>query len=145
MRFADTNIFLRYLVRPVTEIDQARAEACRELFARVGTGAEEITTSEAVLAEIVYVLASRRQYGLVPADVVARLKPILALPGLKIARKRLYLRALDIYASRTDLDFEDAISASIVEQMQPSELYSYDTDFDRIPGVTRVEPLTLHD
>lgn len=103
MRFADTNIFLRYLVQPVTEIDQTRAEACRELFERVSIGVEEITTSEAVLAEIVYVLASRRQYGLVPSDVVARLKSVVALPGLKIAQKRLYLHALDIYTSHRRL------------------------------------------
>jgi predicted nucleic acid-binding protein len=140
MTFADTNIFLRYLVRPVTDIDRARAESCRELFERVSAGAEEITTSEAVLAEIVFVLASPRQYGLSPADIVARLKPIIALPGLKLARKRLYLRALDMYAAQPRLDFEDAITAAVVERMQPAELYSYDTDFDRVPGVTRVEP-----
>lgn len=140
MRFADTNIFLRYLVQPVTEIDRVRAEACRELFERVSAATEEITTSEAVLAEIVDVLTSPRQYGLSPVDVVARLKPIVALPGLKLARKRLYLRALDIYASHTRLDFEDAITAAIVERMQPAELYSYDTDFDRVPGVSRIEP-----
>lgn len=140
MTFADTNIFLRYLVRPVTDIDRTRAEACRALFERVSTGAEQITTSEAVLAEIVFVLASPRQYGLSPADIVARLRPIVALPGLKLARKRLYLRALDIYASQPHLDFEDAISTAIVERMQPAELYSYDSDFDRVPGVTRVEP-----
>ncbi len=140
MTFADTNIFLRYLIKPVTAIDEARAGACRALFERVSTGAEEITTSEAVLAEIVYVLGSQRQYGLAPADIVARLKPIVALPGLKIAQKRLYLRTLDIYASHSSLDFEDAISAAIIERMQPAKLYSYDSDFDRIPGVTRVEP-----
>ena len=140
MRFADTNIFLRYLVQPVTEIDRARAEACRELFERVSASAEEITTSEAVLAEIVYVLSSPRQYGLSPVDVVARLKPIVALPGLKLERKRLYLRALDIYASQSRLDFEDAITAALVERTQPAELYSYDTDFDRVPGVNRIEP-----
>jgi len=142
MRFADTNIFLRYLVRPVTAADQARADACRALLERVSTGAEEITTSEAVLAEIVYVLSSRRQYGLATDEIVARLKPIVMLPGLKIAHKRLYLRALDIYASHTDLDFEDAIAIATVERMEPAELYSYDTDFDRVAGVTRLEPVS---
>jgi predicted nucleic acid-binding protein len=140
MRFVDTNIFLRYLVQPVTDIDRARAEACQALFERVGNGTEEITTSEVVLAEIAYVLSSPRQYGVTPAGIAARLKPIITLPGLKLPQKRLYLRALDIYASHTGLDFEDAVSAAIVEGMQPAELYSYDTDFDRVPSVTRVEP-----
>ncbi len=140
MRFADTNIFLRYLVRPVTDADQARAAACRALVERVSTSEEEITTSEAVLAEIVYVLSSRRQYGLTPDEIVARLKPIVMLPGLKITQKRVYLRALDIYASHADLDFEDAITIAIVERMEQSDLYSYDTVFDRVSGITRLEP-----
>jgi len=140
MRFADTNIFLRYLVRPATDADQARAAACRALIERVSTGEEEITTSEAVLAEIVYVLSSRRQYGLIPDEIVARLKPIVMLPGLKITQKRVYLRALDIYASHADLDFEDAITIAIVERMEQSDLYSYDTVFDRVSGITRLEP-----
>ena len=75
-----------------------------------------------------------------PIDIAVRLKPIIALPGLKLTQKRLYLRALDIYASYTDLDFEDAVSVAIVEQMEAAELYSYDTDFDQVPSLTRVEP-----
>lgn len=140
MRFVDTTIFLRYLVQPVTAIDRTRAEACRALFERVSDGREEITTSEVVLAEIAYVLASPRQYGVTPPDISARLKPIIALPGLKLTQKRLYLRALDVYASHTDLDFEDAVSVAIVERTEPPELYSFDIDFDQVSSITRFEP-----
>jgi uncharacterized protein len=141
MRFADTNIFLAYLVKPVSESDQQKSDACRALFQRVIAGEEEITTSESVLAEIVYVLGSPRQYRLPPQDIVSRLKPIIALSGLKIANKRTYLRALDIFAAHPQLDFEDAVSTAIVERMNPAELYSYDRDFDRVDEVTRIEPV----
>jgi predicted nucleic acid-binding protein len=141
MRLADANIFLRHLVKPTTDLDRIKSEACRALFERLRDGSEEATTTEAVLAEVIFVLVSPRQYGLAPAEITARLKPLIALPGLKIPRKRLYLRALDLFSSHTRLDFEDALSAAIVERFDPPELYSYDTDFDRIPGVTRIEPL----
>ena len=140
MRFVDTNVFLGYLIEPLTEEDTKKAAACRTLFERVISGEEDITTSETVLAEIAYVLGSPRQFRLPPADIVARLKPIVALPGLKLTNKRVCLRALDIFASHSKLDFEDAFSAAIVERMTPSELYSSDRDFDRIDEVTRLEP-----
>jgi predicted nucleic acid-binding protein len=60
MRFVDTNIFLGYLVEPVTEADKKKAAACRAFFERIIIGEEDITTSEAVLAEIAYVLGSPR-------------------------------------------------------------------------------------
>jgi predicted nucleic acid-binding protein len=99
-----------------------------------------VTTSEAVLAEVVYVLVSPRQYGLSPAAAAARLKPLLSVPGLKLPNKHLYLRALDIFATHPGLDFEDTLSVAIVERTPPAELYSDDRDFDGVPGITRVEP-----
>lgn len=140
MRFVDTNIFLAYLVQPISEEDEGKSDACRALFDRVIAGEEEITTSETVIAEIAYILGSPRQFRLPPQDIVSRLKPIVALPGLKITNKRTYLRALDIFAAHPRLGFEDAVSAAIVERMNPSELYSYDRDFDRVEEVTRIEP-----
>lgn len=140
MTFIDTNIFLRYLTEPVTPADQLRAVACQALFARVADGAEEITTSEAVLAEVVYVLTSPRQYAWPPADVATLLLPILTLQRFKISNKRRYLRALEIFAQHPRLDFEDALSAAYVERMQPAELYSYDRDFDTLTQLTRREP-----
>jgi len=142
MTFADANIFLRFLTTPVTEADRARSEACRALFERVAHGDEELTTSEAVLSEIVYVLGSPRQYGLTPSEIAGRLQPILALRGLRIANKQRYMRALELFAQHRRLDFEDALSVTYVELSDPPELYSYDRDFDVFEQLTRREPTT---
>lgn len=138
--FVDANIILNYLVRATSPASQANAAACRALLERVRSGDAEITTSEAVLAEVVYVLSSPRQFALTPADISSRLKPIISLPGLKLPQKRRYLRTLDIYATHSQLDFEDALSVAYVERQQPPELYSYDRDFDRVNGIQRREP-----
>ena len=64
MRFLDTNVMLRYL----TGDDQARAQACYELFQRVQRGEEELATCETIVAEVIYVLSSPRlPYRLDPA------------------------------------------------------------------------------
>src|SRR3990172_4845455 len=104
MRFVDANVFVRY----ITMDDPAKAEACLKFFKRLGDG-DEATTSEAVIAEVVYVLSSRKLYHFAHQDISTLLRPILALRGLKLRRKRMYLRALDLFGSHPFLDFADAL------------------------------------
>lgn len=137
MRFLDTNVVLRYLTRD----DEAKAESCYRLFQRVQSGEEELYTCEAIVTEVVYVLSSSRApYRLSHEEIRSRLVPILTLRGLRLPQKRIYLQALDLYAALPFLDFEDALAAAHMEQRGITEIVSYDKDFDRLPGVGRVEP-----
>jgi predicted nucleic acid-binding protein len=132
----DTNIILRYLTRD----DPIKAAACFDLFQRLQRGTDEVVTSESVLAEVVYVLSSPAHYSVPRQAIRDRLVPILALRGLHLPRKRLYLRALNLYVDHPPLDFEDALSVAHMEERGISRILSYDSDFDAIPGVERVEP-----
>lgn len=137
MTFVDTNIFIRYLTRD----DPEKASACYRLFEKAKLGQIELTTSESVIAEIVFILSSRRLYGLSHQDIRVRLYPIISLPGLKLTNRRQYLRALDLY-SNNNIDFEDAISIAAMERQKISLIYSYDEDLDQVKGceVSRIEP-----
>ncbi len=137
MRFLDANVILRYLTRD----DETKASACFELFQQVRRGETELTTCEAIVAEVVYVLSSPRlPYRLSPEQIRVRLLPLLTLRGLRLPQKRVCLEALDIYASSPSLDFEDALAIAHMEQSGITEIVSYDRDFDSAPGVRRVEP-----
>ena len=137
MRFLDTNIIVRYLTRD----DEAKAQSCYQLFQRVQRGEEELVTCEAVVTEVVYVLASQRApYRLSHEDIRARLVPILTLRGLRLPQRSVYIRALDIYASSQFLDFEDALVVAHMERRGVTEIVSDDRDFDRLAGVQRSEP-----
>ena len=137
MRFLDTNIILRYLTRD----DEVKAQACFELFQRLKRGEEEVSTCEAIVTEVAYVLSSpRAPYRLSHEEIRARLSPILALRGLKLPHKRVYQRALDVWAVYPFLDFEDALAMAHMDEQGIREVLSYDTDFDRVSGVARVEP-----
>ena len=139
MRFVDTNVFLRYL----TGDDEIKAQACYELFQRVNQGEEELFTCEAIVSEVVYVLSSTRApYRLSHDEIRARLVPILTLRGLRLPQKRVYLEALDLYASSPYLDFEDALAVAHMQRQGIAEIVSYDRDFDRIAGIRRIEPST---
>jgi len=134
-RFLDTNIFLRYLTRD----DPEKAERCFDLFQRVKAGTEAVTTSESVIAEVVFVLSSPKVYNVSRERVRSLLVPILTLKGLRLPNRGLYLRALDLYADH-EIDFEDALSVAHLERRQLTAILSYDRGFDRIEGVRREEP-----
>ena len=134
-RFLDTNILLRYLTRD----DEKKAQACFDLLQKVERGEEVVVTSDLVVAETVFTLQSPRQYGLPRERIRELLEPILALRGLRLPRKALYGRVFDLYCGKR-ISFTDAYSAAWMEGQRLTEVYSYDTDFDHIEGIIRVEP-----
>ncbi|HEX5370208.1 MAG TPA: PIN domain-containing protein [Dehalococcoidia bacterium] len=139
MKFLDTNVFLRFLVEPATDDDRRKQAACLALFNDVAAGATQITTSEAILHELLYVLCSSRQYRLSHEDAVARLRPILALRGFHLSQKRTLLHAVELFEAYAYLDFADAVAITR-SQEGGDELLSYDRDFDKVPGAERHEP-----
>ena len=135
MPFVDTNIFLRYL----TKDDPDKAQACLELFKRAEANQITLTATETVIAEVVYVLSSKRTYNLPRDQIRARLYPLLTLQGLRLPQRRTVLRALDLYVAY-EIDFEDALIVVHMERGAIRDVYSYDRDFDQVPGVKRQEP-----
>jgi predicted nucleic acid-binding protein len=133
--FDDANIFIRHLTRD----DPEKAQACFDLFRRAERNEINLTTSEAVIAEVVYVLSSKQLYNLPREHIRELLRPLLSLPGLKLPQRRMYLRALDLYAIYA-IDFEDALLVAQMERRKVTEVYSYDRDLDQVDGVTRLEP-----
>ena len=135
MQFVDTNIFIRYL----TKDNPDKAQACFELFQQAQANQVALTTTEAVITEVVYVLSSKKTYGLARADIRARLYPLLSVSGLRLPHRQTYLRALDLYAAHS-LDFEDALIVAHMQRQGIKELYSYARGFDQLDSITRQEP-----
>jgi predicted nucleic acid-binding protein len=135
MQFIDANVFIRHL----TCDDPKKAQACLELFQKAQQKEITLTTTEAVIAEVIYVLSSKRLYNLPREEIRRLLYPLLSLPGLKLTNRKMYLRALDLYATYP-IDFEDALIVAQMERQKISEVYSYDRDFDQVAGITRLEP-----
>jgi len=134
-RFLDTNILLRYL----TGDDEQKATASFELLLRIERGEETVVTSDLVIAETVYVLQSPRQYGLQRDRIRQLVEPLLKLRGLRLPRKGIYSRVFDLYCEE-GISFADAYNVAYMEVLGLNEVYSYDTDFDRVGGISRVEP-----
>jgi predicted nucleic acid-binding protein len=133
--FLDTNLFIRY----ITQDNPRQSQQAKQLFDQIKQGLVTVTTSEAVISECVYVLASKALYHLPREQISTALTLLLSLKGLKLTRKRIYVRALSLYAA-SNLDFVDALIATHMEQVQISTLWSFDRGFDHLPGIVRQEP-----
>lgn len=134
-RFLDSNILLRHLLND----DPKRSPACFALIQAIEQGKLSAWTSDLVIAEVVFVLSSKQTYNLSRETLRDILLPLVDLAGLKLPRKRLYHRVFELY-TRLPIDYIDAYHAALVENRKQEELYSYDTDFDQIAGLRRLEP-----
>jgi predicted nucleic acid-binding protein len=135
-RLVDTNVLLRHLLGD----HPTHSPAAKQLIRDIERGAITVWTTPLTVAEVVFVLSGKRTYNLSRDVIRATLLPIIELPHIKLPNKRLYRRIFDLYVSHPNLSYVDAYQAALVEQRTPPELYSFDTDFDAIQSITRVEP-----
>jgi len=131
--FLDTNILLRHLLQDHPE-QSPRATA---YLARIELGEIKVRTADTVVFETVFTL--QRQYGHPKAAVRDNLLPLLELPGIVLPGKRGLRKVFDLYVER-NLSFIDAHHVVLMQQLGLDHIVSFDKQFDRVPGVTRVEP-----
>lgn len=132
-RFVDTNILIRYFTRD----DEEKARKALALLTRVERGEEAVETSVIVVSETVYAL---QRFYRVPRPRIAELVGnLIRLRGVHLPGKQLCLAALDLYVER-NISFADCYHAVYLRAGGIPEIYSWDTDFDKLEGITRVEP-----
>ena len=131
--FIDTNILLRYFTRD----DEEKAKRVLQLLLRMERGEEKVTTSSLVIFETVFTL--QKFYKVPRLHIKELLLPIIGLKGLQLPRKHIYYRAFELYVSK-NISFADAYNAANMVAEEVFHVYSWDTDFDKIDGLTRKEP-----
>jgi uncharacterized protein len=134
LRLLDTNVLLRYLARD----DEKKAAQSLALLQRLERGEEKAVISPLVVFEVVFTLQKR--YHVPREQIRDSLRDILSLRGLQLVGKGLYVRALDIYATKS-VSFADAYHMAYMLEEGIAEIYSFDADFDRVEGITRIEPV----
>jgi predicted nucleic acid-binding protein len=129
----DANILLRHL----TQDHPDHSPRATNYLRRIEQGEIEARLADVVIFEVVFTLQSF--YRQPKALIRDALLDILSLPGIHVPRKRRFSRIFDLYTSY-NLSFVDAYIAVEAERLTSSTLTSFDKGFDRIPGITRVEP-----
>lgn len=110
------------------------------LFQQVEKGTLFLDASVTVIADAVFVLTSKRLYNRSHEEVAAKLTTLVRLPGFHVESRNIVLRALQLYGTNRYPDFGEAMIVAHAEQSGVRTVYSYDTDFDLAPGVTRRDP-----
>jgi predicted nucleic acid-binding protein len=131
--FLDTNILLRYFTRD----DEQKAQRALDLLIRVERGEEKIITSSLVIFETVFTL--QRFYKVPRPRIKELILSIISLRGLHLPGKNVYYHAFDLYVTN-NISFADAYNAAYMLSEKVSNIYTWDTDFDKIDGIVRLEP-----
>lgn len=131
----DTDIIVRLL----TGDDVEKQQRARALFKQIEAGEVTVMAPVTVIADCFYVLTAPSLYHLPKSEAVGLLRPILRLPHFRVVNRKLVLRALDLCVN-ANISFGDGYIAATMEQTGSDTLYSFDRGFDRLRGITRLEP-----
>ena len=131
--FLDTNVLLRHLLQDHPQ-QSPRAMA---YLARIEHGEIKVRTADTVVFETVFTL--QRQYGVPKEEIRDNLLPLLELPGIVLPGKRRLRKVFDLYVD-LNLPFADAYHVALMQRLGLRHVISFDKEFNRVPGVTRVEP-----
>ena len=132
MAYVDANVLIRHFLSDHNE-HSPRATA---FFQRLDEGRQTVEFAETTLFEVVFTLG--RTYKMSRPQVVRLMRGFLMLPAVTFPRRRRALVALEIF-ERSSFSFADAYVAALAMESD-GQVISFDRDFERIPGVTRVEP-----
>ncbi len=128
MRFVDSNIFIYVLDRHPSLGDTAK-----KVLKRI-EGGEEATTSTLVVEEVCAYLTRRKRRDEIPGFIEA-------LRAYGFLLKRPYLFEDLITAKEAmrvhGIDWDDLVMVAQMEREGIDEIYSNDSDFDRVPGIKR--------
>jgi predicted nucleic-acid-binding protein len=131
--FVDANVVLRYL----TKDPPTMAEASLKLFTAAQKGKISLKMISITVAEVVWVLESFYSYSKI--EIAETLTQFLFSDGLTVENLDLIIEALTLYQKK-NLDFADAFLSVVSLGDDQPIIYSFDHDFDRVTGITRLEP-----
>ena len=135
--YLDTNIFLRHLRND----HPTWSPACQQVFKNIEEGRLHAWTSELAIAEVVFLLESKKHYHQPRQAIAEAILTLLSLPKLTPPHKSVYRQVFQLYIAHPKLSYVDCHTAASVEANKGGhELFSYDTDFDQLQTVTRHEP-----
>ncbi len=131
--FLDTNVLLRHLRQDLPE----QSERATAYLERVEQGQLQVRTADTVIFETVFTL--QRTYRQPKQAIRDAVLPLIELPGIILPAKRRFRRVFDLYVN-LNISFADAYHAVLMEKLKLTEVVSFDREFDRVPGLQRLEP-----
>jgi predicted nucleic acid-binding protein len=131
---ADTNVF----VRALTLDDPAQTEAAHNLLKRTQTGDLMLVINDVILAELLWVLKSKR-YGLTPPAIGERVEALVNTTGIMVWSANLgedIAEVLRLYIEQ-HIGYTDAYIGCWMKRNNIDTIYTFNAKhFNRISGIT---------
>lgn len=132
MRFVDSNVFVYHLAA-----DPTHGQKAKNLIEKIEAGQESVT-STLVIAQVCSYLKWKRKQNVIPLF-------LSFLKGLTTLQK-IETHMLDLEEARSiQLQFnlpwsmwDDMVIAAQMKRLNLEEIYSNDSDFDKIPWIKRI-------
>lgn len=133
----DTNI----LVHAINPVDDFKHEIANELFEGLISGEEELALTTQVISETFNVFIKSKELGADLSDVYSILSEIVgisAIPKL-VVTPQIALKAFNLHL-QFDVDFYDALIVATMKENGITTIYTEDKDFQKIEGITVINP-----
>jgi predicted nucleic acid-binding protein len=132
--FVDTNV----LVCHFTGEPEDQASRVDDLLNKVDALDIQLVLTDTVIFETVHVLTHK--LGVERASICVTLKAFLAPLGVNLSTKSEVIETLDLWERESPLSFADCFHLVMTKSLGLSEIYSFDRQMNRYPGVARIEP-----
>lgn len=138
MRFLDANIFIYAYYKPKRQLTQKESqmkEYAKKIITSISQGKEEVITTVVHVSEIVNIL----KHGMPLDQLITVIHGLFMLDNVKIkgVTREAYFAATEL-GDDLKLDINDALAVDIMQLNSLKEIYSFDENFDRIEGITRL-------
>lgn len=132
MFYIDTNIFLEL------ELKDAKWKECRDFLEKVSRNEVEALISSFHIYSVVLRIETETE---LPLRIKKFVNSVSNFLGLSIYEPKLndWLNAIEIM-QKENLDFDDSMVVSCMRANRIKRLVSFDTDFDEIKEIERIEP-----
>ncbi|MFQ5710870.1 MAG: type II toxin-antitoxin system VapC family toxin [Candidatus Geothermarchaeales archaeon] len=130
MRFVDANVFIYTLVKSPKEA----YETCRRILRRIENG-EEAVTNTAIIQEVADWLDYNNRKREVKSFMTA-INSYLTMHKANTTWDEMLAALNDV--EEHALDFVDALTLQTMKKNKITEIYSNDTDFDRVKWIKRI-------
>jgi predicted nucleic-acid-binding protein len=133
MKLIDANTILRWLLND----DHRKSGAFERILQNAMHRKDELFVADVTIAEIIWVLESH--YELSKNLIVQSMRSLLSCQEVLFENRERLFDAVTIYENHS-VDYIDAYLAALGKTMNVHAILSYDRDFDKIPGIRRLEP-----
>jgi len=141
MKFLDANVFIYAYYRPKKELtprEKQMKEQAKKIVTDISQGKEQAITTVVHLSEIVNIL----KHGMPLEQLTNVIRGLLTLDEIEVhgVTKEAYFAANEL-GDDLKLEANDALAIDIMRSHDLTEIFTFDEDFDRVEGITRIPKL----